>query len=65
MKRENVNESLEFLVGHWAILAYGIISLLGQNFALLLLVPLPALFYIFTVKFTDPGEFRDREERNN
>lgn len=53
-----------FSVGHWGILAYGINSLMANNFGLLLLVPVPALFYIFTVKFTDPGEFRDREERN-
>lgn len=51
-------------VGHWMILAYGINSLMVNNVALLVLVPVPALFYIFTVKFTDPGEFRDREERN-
>lgn len=51
--------------GHWLILAYGILSLTANNLILLVLVPLPALFYISTVKFTDPIEFRDREERNN
>lgn len=54
-----------FLVGHWLILAYGILSLTANNLILLVLVPLPAIFYIFTVKFTDPSEFRDRDERNN
>lgn len=52
-------------VGHWLILAYGIMSLTMGNLLLLFMVPLPALFYIFTVKFTDPSEFRDRDERNH
>lgn len=54
-----------FSAGHWIILAYGILSLTANNLILLVLVPLPALFYISTVKFTDPIEFRDREERNS
>lgn len=54
-----------FSVGHWLILAYGIMSLTMGNLLLLIMVPLPALFYIFTVKFTDPSEFRDRDERSH
>ncbi|XP_055313050.1 JNK1/MAPK8-associated membrane protein [Sitodiplosis mosellana] len=53
------------IVGHWLILAYGIMSLTVSNAILLVMVPLPALFYIFTVKFTDPSEFRERDERNH
>lgn len=52
-------------VGHWLILAYGIMSLTASNVILLVMVPLPALFYIFTVKFTDPSGYRDRDERNH
>lgn len=51
-------------VGHWLLLAYGIISL-DQHLAFLAFVPFPAIFYIITVKFTDPGEFHIREERSN
>ncbi|XP_055373867.1 JNK1/MAPK8-associated membrane protein [Condylostylus longicornis] len=51
------------IVGHWLILAYGIVSL-RQHYALLALVPFPSIFYIITVKFTDPSEFRERDERN-
>lgn len=47
------------LVGHWCLHAYGIISITQLtdpilHSMLILLVPLPALFYIFTVNFTDP-----------
>lgn len=53
-----------FAVGHWILLAYGIISL-HQHLALLFLVPLPAIFYIVTVTFTDPSEFLHvRNDRN-
>lgn len=52
------------ILAHWLLLAYGIISL-QQHFGLLALVPVPAFFYIVTVKFTDPIEFRDRDERSN
>lgn len=51
-------------VGHWLLLAYGIISL-NQHLAFLAFVPFPAIFYIFTVKFTDPGEVHIRDDRNN
>lgn len=63
--RIKINFILFIPVGHWLILAYGIMSLTMGNLLLLLMVPLPALFYIFTVKFTDPSEFRDRDERNH
>lgn len=48
------------VVGHWCFHAYGIISITQLtnpmvHSLLLLLVPLPALFYIFTAKFTDPS----------
>lgn len=52
------------IVGHWLLLAYGIISL-NQHLAFLAFVPFPAIFYIFTVKFTDPGEVHIRDDRNN
>lgn len=50
------------LVGHWCLHAYGLISitqLTDPTFhsLLLILVPLPALFYIFTARFTDPSNF--------
>lgn len=49
---------------HWLFLAYGIVAL-GHHYALLAFVPFPSIFYILTVRFTDPTEFRDREERAN
>ncbi|XP_013102800.1 JNK1/MAPK8-associated membrane protein [Stomoxys calcitrans] len=48
----------------WLLLAYGIIAL-GHHYALLFLVPFPSIFYIFTVRFTDPAEFREVESRAN
>lgn len=47
------------ILGHWLLNAYGIIAisaLRGTTIhpAMLSLVPLPALFYIFTARFTDP-----------
>lgn len=62
-----VSFSLQFSfisVGHWLLLAYGIVSL-DQHLAFLAFVPFPAIFYIITVKFTDPTEFHVREERSN
>lgn len=47
---------------HWLLLAFGISSL-NYHYALLCLVPFPSLFYILTVRFTDPGEFREIESR--
>lgn len=46
------------------MLAYGIISL-GHHYVLLCLVPFPSIFYILTVRFTDPTEFREIESRNS
>uniref|UniRef100_A0A1A9WRN2 JNK1/MAPK8-associated membrane protein n=1 Tax=Glossina brevipalpis TaxID=37001 RepID=A0A1A9WRN2_9MUSC len=48
----------------WLLLAYGIVSL-GHHYALLSLVPFPSIFYILTVRFTDPAEFRDTEARSS
>ncbi|XP_019881553.1 JNK1/MAPK8-associated membrane protein [Aethina tumida] len=55
--------NIMILLGHWCLHAYGIISitLLTEplfHSLLLLLVPLPALFYILTAKFTDPNHSR-------
>ncbi|CAG9820324.1 unnamed protein product [Phaedon cochleariae] len=49
------------LLGHWFLHAYGIISLTQLadppiHALLILLVPLPTLFYIFTALFTDPSK---------
>ncbi|BES93188.1 Protein of unknown function (DUF766) [Nesidiocoris tenuis] len=51
--------NLLIVLGHWVVHGYGIVSLtqLGEpvfHTALIGLVPLPALFYIFTARFTDP-----------
>ncbi|XP_058149333.1 JNK1/MAPK8-associated membrane protein isoform X6 [Dasypus novemcinctus] len=48
------------LFSHWLLHAYGIISIsrvdkLEQDLPLLALVPTPALFYLFTAKFTEPS----------
>lgn len=47
------------ILGHWLMHGYGIVAvatLWGMNIhpAMLVLVPLPALFYILTARFTDP-----------
>ncbi|XP_030763417.1 JNK1/MAPK8-associated membrane protein [Sitophilus oryzae] len=54
--------NIVILLGHWCLHAYGIISITQLNQPLLhsllmLLVPLPALFYVFTSRFTDPAKF--------
>uniref|UniRef100_T1GU62 JNK1/MAPK8-associated membrane protein n=1 Tax=Megaselia scalaris TaxID=36166 RepID=T1GU62_MEGSC len=46
------------IIGHWLLLAFGILSL-GQDYWLLIFVPSPSLFYIMTVQYTDPSEFPD------
>ncbi|XP_005102547.1 JNK1/MAPK8-associated membrane protein isoform X2 [Aplysia californica] len=51
--------SLTILLGHWVVHAYGIVAItqLGQpsfHAPLIALVPFPTLFYIVTVRFTDP-----------
>ncbi|XP_016053690.1 PREDICTED: JNK1/MAPK8-associated membrane protein isoform X3 [Miniopterus natalensis] len=48
------------LLSHWLLHAYGIVSIsrvdqLAQDLPLLALVPTPALFYLFTAKFTEPS----------
>lgn len=53
--------NLVILIGHWCLHAYGIIALTQLvnptvNAPLILLIPLPALFYILTSKFTDPSK---------
>ncbi|KAF2881612.1 hypothetical protein ILUMI_24555 [Ignelater luminosus] len=50
------------LIGHWCLHAYGIVAITQLtnptlHALLILLVPLPALFYIFTARFTDPSKF--------
>ncbi|XP_065338699.1 JNK1/MAPK8-associated membrane protein isoform X2 [Cloeon dipterum] len=46
------------LLGHWLLHAYGISCIIplqvSTNWSVFMLVPLPALFYILTAKFTDP-----------
>ncbi|KAJ8673181.1 hypothetical protein QAD02_004443 [Eretmocerus hayati] len=47
------------IIGHWLLHGYGITAIATQQGfslhpAMLALIPLPALFYIFTARFTDP-----------
>lgn len=51
----NRNDFPFISVLHWLILAYGIISL-QRHMALLMYVPLPAIYYIITTKFTEITE---------
>lgn len=51
--------NLVILLGHWGLHAYGIIAITQLKEGVLhgslcALVPLPALFYILTSRFTDP-----------
>ena len=51
--------NLVILLGHWALHAYGIIAVtelkdLSLHLPIIGLVPLPAVFYILTARFTDP-----------
>lgn len=51
-------------MGHWIVLAYGIIALtvdkgMPHPFILLTLVPLPTVFYILTSRFTDPNKIHN------
>ncbi|KXJ80376.1 hypothetical protein RP20_CCG025182 [Aedes albopictus] len=51
--------NVTIILGHWLLLAYGIISIRFEiSYFSLLLVPVPALFYIFTAKYTDPDNFK-------
>lgn len=50
------------LVGHWLLHAYGIVAITQltnptMHALLILLVPLPALFYVLTSRFTEPRKF--------
>nr|BAN20867.1 seven transmembrane protein, putative [Riptortus pedestris] len=52
------------VLGHWVMHGYGIISLTQLrdpvlHSSLLCLVPLPALFYIITARFTDPNKLHN------
>ncbi|XP_043930397.1 JNK1/MAPK8-associated membrane protein, partial [Protopterus annectens] len=51
---------LAVLIIHWLLHAYGIISITGlknieRDLSLLLLVLVPALFYLFSAKYTEPS----------
>lgn len=55
------SRNVVILLCHWVLHAFGIISLTQLkipvlHLPLLCLIPLPALIYIVTVKFTDPGK---------
>lgn len=57
------SRNIIILLGHWCLHAYGIISITQLtnptlHVSLILLVPIPALFYICTSKFTDPNRFQ-------
>lgn len=50
------------LVGHWLLHAFGILAITQLtnptvHLSLLTLVPVPALFYVATARFTDPNNF--------
>ena len=52
--------NLVILIGHWGLHAYGIIAITeltepALHGSLCALVPLPALFYILTSRFSDPS----------
>ena len=59
--------SAVILVGHWLLHAFGILAIMQPRhpqadlnatyFPTLIMVPIPALFYIFTVRFSDPENF--------
>ncbi|XP_068215274.1 JNK1/MAPK8-associated membrane protein [Palaemon carinicauda] len=56
--------NLVILLGHWGLHAYGIIAITQLKEGVLhgslcALVPLPALFYILTSKFTDPSRINN------
>jgi len=54
--------SLCIVLGHWALHAFGVVAVtqlqnLPRDLALLALVPLPTVFYVLTVRWTDPSNF--------
>ncbi|XP_030369516.1 JNK1/MAPK8-associated membrane protein [Scaptodrosophila lebanonensis] len=55
-------KNIVIITVHWLLLAFGIASL-DYHYAFMAVVPLPTLFYILTVRFTDPAEFREMESR--
>lgn len=57
------SRNVAILLGHWCLHAYGIISITqltnpALHSLMILLVPLPAIFYVCTAKFTDPNKFQ-------
>nr|XP_022904523.1 JNK1/MAPK8-associated membrane protein isoform X1 [Onthophagus taurus]XP_022904524.1 JNK1/MAPK8-associated membrane protein isoform X1 [Onthophagus taurus] len=57
-----VPRNMIIVIGHWIMHAYGIISITQltnptDHALLILLIPVPTLFYICTAKFTDPSKF--------
>ncbi|XP_051172953.1 JNK1/MAPK8-associated membrane protein [Leptopilina boulardi] len=53
------------IVGHWLLHGYGVMSAatlhgITLHPAMLILVPLPALFYILTARFTDPHRLQEK-----
>lgn len=50
--------NIVIILGHWSLLAYGIISIKHFVPWFLFLVPVPAIFYIFTAKYTHPDNFK-------
>jgi hypothetical protein len=57
------SRDLIILIGHWGLHAFGILAITQSmtvfNLSLIALVPLPALFYVATAKFTDPVNFNN------
>ena len=59
LKQLRLPRNLVVLFAHWILHAYAIVGITGlDNPALHMpmigMVPFPAIFYIFTVKYTDP-----------
>ena len=59
--------NLVILLGHWCLHAYGIVAVtelkhLSLHLSLVGLVPVPALFYILTARFTDPARIQGGTE---
>lgn len=57
-------KSIVVILGHWLLYGYGIMAVatlreLSMHFAMLALVPLPAIFYILTARFTDPHKLNN------
>jgi hypothetical protein len=42
-------------VGNWLLFSFGIVSI--KKYYLLLLAPIPSIFYIITAKFTNPENY--------